>query len=852
MFSGSVLRLFLVGAALSAAGVDVAAADTTNTPQVRGGAGRRLADLTHVPVVGGVTTNSAKIQFRTDAASSSVVVQYSTDMNNLSSNSDTVSTARGQDFTNTVALADLDVNKKYYYQIVVDGAIYPEGDPFEFSTLPGTGTTCELAIFADVSSNDFPAPVYGFGKDNGANLALQIGDLNHGTPFNPKKGKNSARNMHKLMRDPSTAHGSDLASNILTKMGLVHMFDDHDFCGNDSAGQTCSKLDGIMEAFKEYYPSYAFQGDETGSDGVNIAQKFACGDAEVFVLDTRTQRPSEAADVAEAETVGRSMLGSQQLAWLQNGLTASTATFKIIISTVTASVDARDGVAFDNWAGFVEESQIMHDFLNDDANPIDNVVMVSADIHTGGGIDDGRNNRWGIPEMTVSHTNLPESAANDGRMGTWSEGVTQGSTGGGGYSLITVDTDTLRLRNMGNESAADVRHEYTMTDGDTRFTQGLGAELLSTIAKFEDQFGADPAMKAKFVRLGFHDAVGGPDGCIDDGPDNAGLNIPIDALKSIVDEKVDLSRADIWAAAALWAAGSSQDKRSGATPLVDYGIEYMHTGRLDCEEFGESIDGDGFGYGGKIQHLPSADLDTHGLLSFFLDEFGFDDQDTVVIMGAHTLGKLAPEHSGFNSGEHGWVLDNSLDTLDNTYYKVLVGPSPTTDPDVVANMTAEEKLMDGLDWDIVPAMDNDNFTTGKFEWEHFASGKRTIMTNADIALARNVSGTDPLTGENYKNEEGDVSCIWKCKRANDNCRQTRCPGAMATLEWMDKYQKDNEQFVIDFRDTFARMLKNRYTDDPDCDVEPCNLIRDCFDSGETCAADGQCCSGECKGDQGCA
>ena len=61
----------------------------------------------------------------------------------------------------------------------------------------------------------------------------------------------------------------------------------------------------------------------------------------------------------------------------------------------------------------------------------------------------------------------------------------------------------------------------------------------------------------KFVRLGFHDCVGGScDGCVDLGnPDNDGLDVPIDALVSTVNFYQDqLTRADVWALAALTAA----------------------------------------------------------------------------------------------------------------------------------------------------------------------------------------------------------------------------------------------------------------------------------------------------------
>ena len=58
----------------------------------------------------------------------------------------------------------------------------------------------------------------------------------------------------------------------------------------------------------------------------------------------------------------------------------------------------------------------------------------------------------------------------------------------------------------------------------------------------------------KFLRLAFHDCVGGCDGCVDmTNPDNAGLDVPMDALSGIVStwKSSDISRADIWSLAAM-------------------------------------------------------------------------------------------------------------------------------------------------------------------------------------------------------------------------------------------------------------------------------------------------------------
>jgi len=66
----------------------------------------------------------------------------------------------------------------------------------------------------------------------------------------------------------------------------------------------------------------------------------------------------------------------------------------------------------------------------------------------------------------------------------------------------------------------------------------------------------------KFVRLAFHDCVGGCDGCVDlTNGDNAGLNLPINALAPIVTKyqgQGGISRADIWVISSLVACEMSE------------------------------------------------------------------------------------------------------------------------------------------------------------------------------------------------------------------------------------------------------------------------------------------------------
>ena len=53
-------------------------------------------------------------------------------------------------------------------------------------------------------------------------------------------------------------------------------------------------------------------------------------------------------------------------------------------------------------------------------------------------------------------------------------------------------------------------------------------------------------------------------------------------------------------------------------------------------------------------------------MNFFATEFGFDANETVALMGAHTLGKASSGNSGFSGV---WIKGEG-DMFNNEYYKV--------------------------------------------------------------------------------------------------------------------------------------------------------------------------------------
>lgn len=177
-------------------------------------------------------------------------------------------------------------------------------------------------------------------------------------------------------------------------------------------------------------------------------------------------------------------------------------------------------------------------------------------------------------------------------------------------------------------------------------------------------------LRPKFLRLGFHDCVGGCDGCVNlDNGDNNGLDTPIGALEPIVakyahNEELTaaigspISRADICALATLTGTGMAAASSPG-----DVTWSMSHIGRVDCS------DADPAGRGGFDHQLPSPDLNTHELLAFFSDNFNFTSDETTVIMGAHSIGAAHREHSGFD-GAHGWV--NNPNVLSNGYFDMIM------------------------------------------------------------------------------------------------------------------------------------------------------------------------------------
>ena len=179
-------------------------------------------------------------------------------------------------------------------------------------------------------------------------------------------------------------------------------------------------------------------------------------------------------------------------------------------------------------------------------------------------------------------------------------------------------------------------------------------------SRIRETMALNPRIGATYIRLVFHDCVpngaaGGCDGCINlaNGA-NFGLKPAVDALAPIVrdleNSSLRVSRADIWMLAGLLAAEDAQSSLS-FTDNFRVGRKNCetvrtcrNTSRRICASSGPDQPGD----------FPSPHVPTHDLIDFMNVHFGYSADDTVAIMGAHTVGRALPSNAGFDGK---WVTD---------------------------------------------------------------------------------------------------------------------------------------------------------------------------------------------------
>jgi len=172
--------------------------------------------------------------------------------------------------------------------------------------------------------------------------------------------------------------GAEALRRFLDSVPVYVIWDDHEV-RNDFAGPFDSQMPAGRQALREYWPIRV-----APDDPHRLYRTVRAGaDLELFILDTRQYRSRNADQDGPAKT----MLGERQLQWLLKGLTESTATWKVIVSSVPFSIlKGGGGVSgYDGWAGgpggqgFERERQVIVDTII--GRQVKNVVFLAGDVH---------------------------------------------------------------------------------------------------------------------------------------------------------------------------------------------------------------------------------------------------------------------------------------------------------------------------------------------------------------------------------------------------------------------------------------------------------------------------------------
>lgn len=401
-------------------------------------------NVTHGPIIGGLTYNSARLYARTNIPAT-VEVQLSTTSLFTTYTSTTFNTSISKDNSGIYTLTGLQANTKYFYRLKIKGV--QQGDAGSFTTFPKDGQSGNYTLlFGSCIDDTTSDAVFVEMQQHQCNLFLQTGDWIYSDDNNdPDKGAYFANDYYKVQNEYKKKYSSVNMNEFMLHNPVDYVYDDHDFVNNNSTSSECIEFEititGVKPttySFPNYARTNAIKGYVENFPGYNmidttqgIYHKITLGNIDVFVTDDRSARSSNADGLQEVNgnyyfvpKSSHTILGKEQFNWLLSGLKNSTADWKVIVSGVSFNKKYQDvqtdllalpnllgipmGTAMmDGWSGYPLEQDSLINFLKVEC--INNVVVISGDSHTSA-IDDGTNS--GIPEIMAANLHKGNSQLN--------------------------------------------------------------------------------------------------------------------------------------------------------------------------------------------------------------------------------------------------------------------------------------------------------------------------------------------------------------------------------------------------------------------------------------------------------
>ena len=422
--------------------------------------------VTHGPVLGVLSEQSASIWLRVDS-DRAIKIEWEPETGAVDRR--TLQQMPSEDYTMAFGLDRLQPDTCYAYRFTEGDKILKRSSRFRFCTQPLVVNDFKIGLMADLDyRSSIDAPAIGRLADRDPDLILLVGDWDHRDAASLEE----FRVMHLENRDSRKLASRWMINRLFRSVPIGYVWDDHDYGGNNS-DRFADTRSAALQAYDEYWPT-----PDRPNPIAGIWHRRLIGDlVDIYMLDTRSQRDPDTyrdtrfvPDGSPGANRGtlrndpqRSMLdgaeapegfSTGQKSWLKTSLLSSPALWKIIVSSVTFNETT---VKDDAWWDFLAERNELVDHIR--GNGITGVIIVSADLHTGGGIDDGSN--ADIPEVTLPAINLNQTVAGNPSCaihpspdravrttcGEWSHGYAEH---GSGFGFITLSRTraTIETSNM--------------------------------------------------------------------------------------------------------------------------------------------------------------------------------------------------------------------------------------------------------------------------------------------------------------------------------------------------------------------------------------------------------------------
>ncbi len=320
-------------------------------------------------------------------------------------NSGSVTTDVSKDYTVKVDATGLQPNSWYYFGFSFGNQKSITG---RTRTLP-VGNVDSLR-FAVVSCQDYQNGYYNayhhMANRNDIDAVFHLGDFIYEYAANSSVGREHEPPVEIIsLSDYRIRHSqyrldSDLRS-AMQQHPFICIWDDHESTNNSwkngaenhtpgTEGNWADRTNFATTAYSEWMPIRLPE----ANNNYKIYRRFTWGNlVDAYFLESRLLARDEqvagtlvAVNNASIVDTNRRLLGTEQMQWLQNGLSSSNATWQVLAQQVMVApllfdvLGQKRIINTDQWDGYAAERERLYNHIQN--NNISNVVVMTGDIHT--------------------------------------------------------------------------------------------------------------------------------------------------------------------------------------------------------------------------------------------------------------------------------------------------------------------------------------------------------------------------------------------------------------------------------------------------------------------------------------